>query len=73
GIVRQISHKVPLSLFFPDNNGTLDDKTPLAELEKHLKLQGEDGYRLVSAIPQVYEGSTESTVLIFELEYEDEV
>ncbi|MCB6219077.1 MULTISPECIES: hypothetical protein [Bacillus] len=54
-------------------NGTLDDKTPLAELEKHLKLQGEDGYRLVSAIPQVYEGSTESTVLIFELEYEDEV
>ncbi|ARD56278.1 hypothetical protein AAYR27_14735 [Bacillus safensis] len=51
--------------------GLLDDKGPLAELEKNLKLQGEDGYRLINAIPQVYEGSTESTILIFELEYED--
>ncbi|MED2968012.1 DUF4177 domain-containing protein [Bacillus halotolerans] len=53
--------------------GTLDDKTPLAELEKHLNLQGKDGYRLISAIPQVYEGTTESTILIFESEYEDKI
>lgn len=52
-------------------NGTLSDKTPLLELEEHLNLQGEDGFRLVCAIPQVYEGTTESTVLIFESEDEE--
>ena len=51
--------------------GSLDDKGPLAELENLLKLQGEEGYRLGNAIPQVYEGSTESTILIFESEYEN--
>ncbi|PFL01175.1 hypothetical protein COJ01_11990 [Priestia megaterium] len=52
--------------------GALTDKSPYEELERHLNLQGEDGYRLCAAIPQVYEGSTEATVLIFESEDESE-
>ncbi|CAK8584795.1 hypothetical protein [Priestia megaterium] len=53
-------------------NGALTDKSPYEELERHLNLQGEDGYRLCAAIPQVYEGSTEATILIFESEDEIE-
>jgi hypothetical protein len=52
-------------------DGVLTDNSPYKELETHLNLQGEDGYRLCAAIPQVYEGSTEATILIFESESED--
>lgn len=51
-------------------NGTLTDKSPLETLEEHLNLQGEDGYRLHSVVPQVSEGNTEANILIFESEDE---
>lgn len=52
--------------------GSLTDNTPIKELEKELNMQGEDGFRLCAAIPQVYEGSTDATILIFESEDEQE-
>lgn len=53
-------------------NGVLTDRSPYEELENQLNLQGEDGYRLCAAIPQVCEGSTQATILIFESEDEIE-
>ncbi len=46
--------------------GTLDDNTSLKDLTEKLNSQGQKGYRLHTAIPQVKEGTIVSTVLIFE-------
>lgn len=49
-------------------NGQLDDKTDLRELLNELNLHGKQGYRLHTVLPQLHEGTIQSTILIFETE-----
>ncbi|WP_042351637.1 DUF4177 domain-containing protein [Bacillus massiliigorillae] len=48
--------------------GSVDAQSSLEELTKHLNHYGQKGYKLSSTIPQLVDGSTESTLLVFEAE-----